>query len=577
MRGYGTARYLRERAALLADDPICVHCRRRPATEGDHQPPLSMHVHSDGGDCCVLVPSCGPCAREQGGLIRTSAPMMAVALPEVVELEEPPGFDADHEVWDVPWLDSLRDVPDNATWPRLMTVPHPRAVGSLGSVAADFALERRGRPWRWWQRLYVTRLLEVDEDGLLVWETSLLTVARQVGKTWLVADVCGWRQESEHFDTEQLILSTGKDIAVCREMQRPARVRAKARRDAYKVREVNGQEEIERLDTHSRWMVRAKESVYGISATLATVDESWKVAAAIVDEGIIPTMVEQDETQLLLVSTAHRRATALMIGRRASALAELASGEGSLIVEWSAPPDAELDDRAGWRLASPHWTPKRERWIADRLTAALAGESDDLDEPDPIAAFRAQWLNQWPGKRTPVSKGEELIPAPAWTACAGPVSSDGSRIWIGVEDNYGAGVAVAAAVRLVDGRVGVDGWTVETVEEAIAHVRELAAGHARVRLMVGATVVRRIPSALRPQTYTSAQTRTGLAALRELVDTGAIVHEPSPDLDRQMAGARVTRAATGLMLVGGTRTDLVRAVSWVAQEAAQPVKIPAIA
>lgn len=510
---------------------------------------------------------------------RRGAMMIAdpVAVPVSEDLIEPPGFGVDDPVWNVPWLDTLREVPENATWPRLMTVPHPRAIGSLGPLAADFAQARRGRPWRWWQRLLATRLLEVDSAGLLVWEVALLTMARQLGKTWLLADLCGWRQESDHFSTEQLILSTGKDIAVCREMQRPARVRAKARRDEYHVREVNGQEEIERLDTHSRWMVRAKESVYGISATLATVDESWKVAAAIVDEGIIPTMVEQDETQLLLCSTAHRKATALMIGRRASGLADLGTGDGALMLEWSAPPDAELDDRDGWRLASPHWTPKRERWIADRLTAALSGESDDVDEPDPVAAFRAQWLNQWPAKRTAVARGELLIEPDAWSACSGSVDSDGSRIWIGVEDNYGAGAAVAAAVRLDGGLVGVDGWTVDTVDEAVRQVRLLIASHQRARLMVGATAIRRVPASLHPQPHSGAQTRTGLAALRELVDSGVLVHEPSADLDRQLSSARVTRAATGLLLVAGTRTDLVRALSWCAQEAAQPVKVPAIA
>ena len=45
----------------------------------------------------------------------------------------------------------------------------------------------------------------------------------------------------------QDVLHTGKDLAVCKEVQRPARVWAKARRDVYKVREVNGQEEIELL------------------------------------------------------------------------------------------------------------------------------------------------------------------------------------------------------------------------------------------------------------------------------------------------------------------------------------------
>ena len=149
-------------------------------------------------------------------------------------------------------------------------------------------------------------------------------MARQVGKTWWLRDVCDWRfEQGDRFGAEQLVLSTGKDLAVVREMQRPARVRAKAHGDVYKVREVNGQEEIEMIADGSRWMVRSKEGVYGFTASMATVDEAWKVSAAAVDDGLEPTMVEQPQSQLLLVSTAHRKATALMIGRRAGALDRL--------------------------------------------------------------------------------------------------------------------------------------------------------------------------------------------------------------------------------------------------------------
>ena len=52
---------------------------------------------------------------------------------------------------------------------------------------------------------------------------------------------------------------------------------------------------------------------------------------------------------------------------------------------------------AAWRLASPHWTPKRERLISKRLQAARLGEVDPAaEEPDPEQSFRSQWLNQWP-------------------------------------------------------------------------------------------------------------------------------------------------------------------------------------
>ena len=94
-----------------------------------------------------------------------------------------------------------------------------------------------------------TRLLEVDATGELVWETVVWTMARQLGKSWLLRELCLWRiHQGDRFGEPQDVLHTGKDVAVCKEVQRPARSWAKARPDVYKVREVNGQEEIEFLD-----------------------------------------------------------------------------------------------------------------------------------------------------------------------------------------------------------------------------------------------------------------------------------------------------------------------------------------
>ena len=45
---------------------LCAHCRRAPATSPDHVPPLCDHVHTRVGECCRLVPSCGPCNLSRG-------------------------------------------------------------------------------------------------------------------------------------------------------------------------------------------------------------------------------------------------------------------------------------------------------------------------------------------------------------------------------------------------------------------------------------------------------------------------------------------------------------------------------
>ena len=111
-------------------------------------------------------------------------------------------------------------------------------------------------------------------------------MARQLGKSWLLRELCLWRiHQGERFGEPQDVLHTGKDLAVCKEVQRPARVWAKARPDVYKVREVNGQEEIEL--PRGRVAVDAAGEGGGLRvlrSRVAAADEAWKVRA-VVDRG----------------------------------------------------------------------------------------------------------------------------------------------------------------------------------------------------------------------------------------------------------------------------------------------------
>jgi hypothetical protein len=575
--------YQRRLQGLRSGPPVrCAHCGRRPATTLDHDPPLAMHVHREGRNCCRLIPSCEPCNRA-GGIQVANGTWRPGSSPAGLDDPAPErdGLDAKDRRWRVPWLDGLRRVPDNATWPRLMTVPHPRAAGSLGAEFIAWAQERSGRPLRWWQQLVATRMLEVDTDGRLVWETVVVSTARQVGKSWWLRELCLWRiHQAERFGEPQDVLHTGKDLAVCKEVQRPARIWCKARRDQYRVREVNGQEEIELLADGSRWMLRAKEAVYGYSVSLGAVDEAWKVRGSSVDEGLVPTMAEREQPQLLLVSTAHRKATGLILGRRQVALDGLEDGDGDLLIEWSAPAGTDLDDVAAWRQASPHWTPRRQRLIEKRHEAMLAGDVEDPDEPDPVASFRAQWLNQWPRRRLDDSgPTEPLLPAGVWDDLRAAELDASGPVWVGLEDDYGLGAAVACARRLPDGRLELDGWLTGDWDSAIADAQALVARYPVRRLLIGASLLDRVPPALRAiaQPRGAAQTRTGLALLRDLATTGQLAHDaPTAELSQTLAAAHVREASAGLVLVAKGPTHLIRAAVWALAEAHRPALMPAV-
>jgi hypothetical protein len=571
-RGYGPAHQKRREllAPFVAAGSVrCARCGEliRPGEPWDLG-------HLDGDRRRYSGPEHRACNRS------TASRLWEPALPEPEP--ERDGLPASDERWRVPWLKGFRRVPRDATWPRLMTVPHPRAVGSLGPDFIRWAERREGKPLRWWQRLVATRLLEVDAHGRLVWETLVLSMARQLGKSWLLRELILWRiHQGERFGEPQDIVHTGKDLQVCQEIQLKARWWAKERPGSYKVREVNGQESIQNLADGSRWMLRAKESAYGLSVSVAAVDEAWKVKPETLNESLIPTMVEREQPQLWLISTAHRLATVLMLRRRRIALEELEAGDGDLLIEWSAPTSADLDSVEAWRLASPFWTPQRERLIGKQLEAMRAGEVDpDAEEPDPEASFRTQWLNQWPRTRTePPGNTEPLLPGGLWLGLTEPELASEGALFVALEDDYGRGAAVAAVCRLEDGRLEVDGWECEDWDSAIRDVERLQNWRQIRELHVGASLLDRLPvngTLPRVRPALSKQTSLGLSLFRDLAAGRQLVHDQTTsELDQALAQTQVRESPSGLQIARGPR-HLVKAVVWAVSAAHKPARMPAI-
>jgi hypothetical protein len=590
-RAYSTVAYQRARRRLLSDGAPCVHCGQ-PAAEADHQPPIATHrdTHADGSGCCELVPACGMCQRRQGGrLSRRMSTLRAhrrPAQPTPAPVLDPEGWPADDPVWDrATWLDALRDVPANATWPRLMTAPHPQATGSYGVEVAAYAEARTGYPWRWWQRLAATRLLECDDAGRLVWQSAALSMARQLGKSWLLADLAMWRLEHGRYwpaPDPPLVVHTGKDMAVCVEVQREARRWASqpSRKNVWKVRESNGQQTVEYLANGARWVVLASRAVQGRRACLAFVDEAWGVDARSVTEDLMPALMAQPSSQLVLVSSAHSKATDLMVGRRNIAAADLAATD-ALWIEWSTPARYDIGDEAGWRQASPHWDDERRTYIADLYAAALAGHDDaDAIEDNPVTSFRTQYLNQWPTVKRRKGAGEPLLTDAAWQACRGALAAAPSAGYVAVEDWFGQGAAVAVAGTDGAGRFELDGSIHADRAAAFAEARRIVAltgWHLIVGQSLGASVPAGFPGRASMRLAGRSETARGLSLLRALVAVGAVVHDNTPDLDAQIGDMRVTPTPSGgLTIASSRRSDLLRAVLWALDAAQAPPPTPAV-
>ncbi|GAB3812118.1 HNH endonuclease [Kribbella italica] len=471
-----------------------------------------------------------------------------------------------------PWLRTT--VPDDAAPPLAMTPPPDNAVGSYGAEAIQWIeatqTDNSGRPLtlRWWQKLAIVRQLEHDADGRLVWRTVVESGPRRIGKSIRLRGVALWRMaNAELFGEVQTVMHTGQDMAICREIQRHAWRWASG--VEWKVTKGNGKEAIETPDS-DRWLVRAQDAVYGYDVTLGMVDEAWAVKPDTVSEGLEPALMEREEPQLHLTSTAHRRATSLMRNRIRDALA--ADDGETLLLLWGAPEGADISDPEVWRAASPHWSEDRRQMITKKYAKALAGEEDpDADDPDPIEGFKAQYLNMWKLKGA-ATRGQEAVKPEVWELlqASRPTSPPDAAA---VESWFGAGCSVAFAWRVGD-RVVVSSEDYADLGDAVAAVK--ATGYRKL-VTVGASLME--DPAVRGLRTRKGVSRSGssIAELQRLIAEDAFRHDGGAHLSGQVLSARTTPGADGPRLASKERADAIKAAVWAVsalrRKAAGPVRL----
>jgi hypothetical protein len=348
------------------------------------------------------------------------------------------------------WASHLVEVPEDSAVPLAMSGPHPRAVGSYGAELIEWSRTQgatwgrtaRWQPPRWWQELAIVRQLEHDDDGELVWRNVIESAPRRVGKSVRLRQSAVWRTaHGDLFRETQLSMLVSKDLMIGKEIH--ARSWAWAEKHGWVVQRRAGGQEIRAADDEDsdRWILRAPDGAYGYDVCYGQVDEAWDVKPDVITDGIEPALLERVSPQLHLTSTAHVKASSLMRRRLMNALRDVS--EDTLLLFWGAHPDADLDDPKTWRASSPHWSPDRERLVAEKYRAAKLGEVEpEVDDPDPLRGWAAQYLNVWPFLL--VAGGSKVLPK--WGDLAAPVRV-GRPVGLGVaSDPDGTWLSFGAAI-----------------------------------------------------------------------------------------------------------------------------------
>lgn len=320
---------------------------------------------------------------------RSDGPVEKLSLAEVLERRGDPMAGAASS-----WSSHLLDIPSDSAPPLAMSGPHPLAVGSYGPDLLAWAKREMRFSPRWWQELAILRQFEHDDEGRLVWRDVLESGPRRIGKSVRLRVSAVWRTaHADLFGEPQLSMLVSKDLMIGKEIH--AKSWAWAERRGWTVqRRAGGQEiRVSEEEDSDRWLLRAPDGAYGYDVCYGQVDEAWDIKPDVITDGIEPALLERLSPQLHLTSTAHVKASSLMRGRLMNALRDVS--EDTLLLFWGAAPDADLDDPATWRAASPHWSADRERLVSAKWRAAKEG-TPEVDDPDPMRGWAAQYLNVWP-------------------------------------------------------------------------------------------------------------------------------------------------------------------------------------
>ena len=448
--------------------------------------------------------------------------------------------------------------------PRLETRAPSGVTGTHGGEAAEWLHRVYGMTLRAWQRHALDRALEHDEDGRLVWQVVVLTVGRQSGKSWLSRGICMWRlHHAELFNEPQTILHMANKRDTAMEVLRPAGLWALEKYGKGSVRWGNMSTGIT-LPSGDRWLIHAANDSAGVgySCSMVFADEAWAISRSVIDTAVMPTMSEREQPQLWLVSTAGDSSSDLMIQYRSAAIEQLDAPAGTLLLEWSAPADADPDDPETWAWASPEWTPKRQAFV-ERQHATVEESS-----------FRREWCNQW------VVKSGGWLKDSQWADTTSEEQLPPGATWVvAVESSFdGQGHAVAVAGVLEDERVVVRVSTMRTIKQVDQRLEELRMEHPMLFVIVTPGYVDRLQQRF-DELVGQREAVGGTQALLDLFDRRAILHDGGLILREHFASSRISKRDAGWVLssaMGEGPSYAARAVMFAAAQATKRQRPTAI-
>lgn len=562
-----TKRWQELRKQVLKEEPTCHYCGKK-ATTVDHV--VELDQGGDPYERANLVGACQPCNSRKGQ-----------AYGERKRQHQRRTGDA--------FFSTQKDTPPDS-FRRSLERPKTAASGRIspdrdlaGHIRPRIELARGGdrshgpAVIRWaaenlnlqmfeWQQHVLEQQLAIDEDGYFVHTESLVSVARQNGKSTLLAALIGWWL-TEHAATEgpQTVANFAQKLALSEDV---FRILSPILDERYGGRSwhTSGRQMSE-LPDGSRWIVASanKTGAHGLSLDLAVVDELWTIGSEVIYGAITPTQIARPNPLLSMWSTAgddHSEAM-LHIRQRALTALELNERPALYFAEWSPPPDFDITDPAAWQHANPA--------MGRTITAPrLANNLQTM----PRGEFVRAHCNMW------VQSSSSWLEPGQWSSLETDTTPPPGGVLVietSLDDSTVSGVVVVA---LDDERLHArHAFTVSSLADAWQHT----AAHLEERntqLAVTPGIAEFLPQDQKRRAVIVGQREAYryTAHVLELIRHGRIVHPAGQTMfDEHVNRAVLVKSNSGVAIHGSKSNgpvELARALVWAAGLAAKPTRRP---
>lgn len=565
--------YKKARQELLRDKPNCHWCNKRKATQADH-----LVEHDKGGPDTLdnLVPSCAQCNGRRGARYGN-------AKRHARKRPAPPTKAKPSKGRSTARLDARGDRPrrpcrsvspktskdsghNRHDLPRLETIVTD-SVGSHGPSVIAWAAEHLDVVMMPWQRHVLTQQLAFDKTGRYCNRTTLISTARQQGKSVCIAATIGWlmtdyaktvkRQFKIVTFAHRLDMATAmfQDLAPMLEQKFGATPTW-----SYGRTEVR--------HNNARWVVKAATPAapHGLSGVDVLIgDELWGVDTDTLDIGFIPTQRAVDNPIAMFYSTAGTEESVAMMRWREAAIRGIDTGErvGIYLAEWSPPPELDPMTPEAWAYANP------------ALGHTIKPEALEAESHAPNrAAFLRSSVNLW------TQTDQSWLAPGVWqdlTTKHGPQPGGVLAVEVSLDDGRYCGVRVNSNN---DGKITATvAFMVDTIGACWEAVQKQIVANPNVILAITPTLDISCPTNLQHRRiivgYREICSYT--AVVRQMVNERRLWHTGEKMLAEHVGRAVAVRT-TGAIAISSTKSpgpiELARCLIWAAGMAARPA--PAI-